>query len=69
MESLNTTIVLDSANTVDELKQARKRKLQKVAEETPPHAENIIKAAMRGIINRVRQILDRVKEVNHTRCL
>lgn len=31
MESLNTTTISDSANTVDELKQGRKRKIKKVA--------------------------------------
>lgn len=43
MESFNTTIVPDASDMVEELKQARKKKLKKYAAETPMRLRSTIK--------------------------
>lgn len=41
LESLDITTIPDPPEIVDELKQVRKRKMEKVAEKTPPCSKNI----------------------------
>lgn len=67
MESFDTTIESDRADMVDEFKQARKRKLKKFVEKTPPQSQNMSTEKYCNACNHSqRLILDRCKEVIHT---